>query len=102
MCPSQPVTVRCELESISRQLLWICSNGGRNHPDRQVHCGSGEHIRDLECDQGKVKVTLISCSDSMIISDATYNATTGNDSLICGDFTNSNITESVSFGVKGL
>ena len=99
VCPSQPVTVRCELKS-SHQLLWICSNGGRNHPERQVHCGSGTNIRDLECDQGNVMVTLFNCNDS-IISYATFNATTSNDSLICADFTNTDITESVFFGVKG-
>ena len=66
-----------------------------------MHCGSGEMILALDCDQGSVKVTLVSCFDS-IVSEATYNATNSTDNLVCADSTSDTLMESVSFGVKGV
>ena len=46
-------------------------------------------------------MTLVSCDDSIIVSDATYIVTNSTDSLVCAD-TNATLMEAVSFGVKGV
>ena len=102
VCPGELVTLRCELYSPDRQLLWICPEGGANG-ERPVFCNSGNDIRDLECNQGTFSVFFLACDDNdgSIMSDATYNATTEIGTLTCADYSNVSINSSLQFGARG-
>ena len=102
ICPSDPITVRCVVNTtLSQQttpfLLWKCTeSSGQN----VVLC---EPILNFDCDFGRVENVTGSClcdNKSLIVSEATFTATsTSARTLICSD---GSTEEKVSITAKGI
>ena len=106
LCPLQPVTARCVINSTqtSPVLIWGCDGQDGSKKERVILCSSSNVI-NLNCVEGEVQPTLVSCTcdSSTITSDVTFLATNGSWTLTCTDFSieESPFQKNISFGIEG-
>ena len=107
VCPLEPVTVLCEVNSTSSTtkfgLDWSCNKADGTRAARQVTCSnSGSTILDLQCSQGAGSINVYECEGGRIVSGIEFGPNNTGSNITCADALNMTVKQSLSIEVEGM